>query len=266
MVCDMAGLGAAVDAKGEATRKRGHLYLHHDQHSPPMMGWKPSIMAAPMTPAAIRRPSMARAASSPSSAIGRGGGARAALPPHGGGYLGEAGVGNRPIARRLHGAVEKVDCGRANGECALVGQHAQAGPDFSAQAGKIKALCGHYNVRDIAIDVTGIRQSVFELVRQFFPNVRALHYSPELKGQMVMKAYDVMDKGRLEFDAGWTDLAAAFLAIRKTVTASGRHVTYSAGRSDGVGHADLAGSLMHTLIYEPLAGPLARGRSIVEIS
>jgi hypothetical protein len=123
-----------------------------------------------------------------------------------------------------------------------------------------------YNVRDIAIDVTGIGQGVYELVKQFFPGVRALHYSPELKGQMVMKATDVMTNGRLEFDAGWTDLAAAFMAIRKTITASGRHVTYSASRSDDVGHADLAWALMHSLIYEPLTGPQARGRSIVEIS
>jgi uncharacterized protein YjcR len=140
------------------------------------------------------------------------------------------------------------------------------GQNFASQAGNIKAMCDRYNVRDIAIDVTGIGQGVYELVKQFFPATRALHYSAELKAQMVMKASDVMTNGRLEFDAGWTDLAAAFMAIRKTITPSGRQVTYSASRSDDVGHADLAWALMHTLIYEPLAGPQARGRSIVEIS
>lgn len=147
----------------------------------------------------------------------------------------------------------------------VVEKHQWQGQDFAAAAGNIKALTGRYNVRDIAIDVTGMGQGVYELVKQFFPNVRALHYSPELKGQMVMKATDLMTNGRLEWDAGWTDLAAAFMAIRRTMTASGRHVTYQASRSDDVGHADLAWALMHTLIYEPLAGPAARGRSIVEI-
>lgn len=83
---------------------------------------------------------------------------------------------------------------------------------------------------------------------------------------MVMKTHDVMTNGRLEWDAGWTDLAAAFMAIRKTVTASGRHVTYDASRSADVGHADLAWSVMHSLIHEPLEGRQAYGANVLEIS
>jgi len=155
---------------------------------------------------------------------------------------------------------------RENDKFRVLEKHQWPGQDFAAQAGNIKRLCSIYNVRDIAIDTTGMGVGVYELVKQFFPAVRALQYSPELKGQMVMKATDVMSNGRLEWDAGWTDLASAFMAIRKTMTASGRHVTYQASRSDDVGHADLAWALMHTLIFEPLAGPQARGQSIVEIS
>jgi uncharacterized protein YjcR len=138
------------------------------------------------------------------------------------------------------------------------------GQDFDAQAKSIKALTDRYNVADIAIDVTGMGIGVYELVKQFYPAVRAIHYSPEVKSRMVMKATDVMSKGRLEWDAGWTDLAAAFMAIRKTMTASGRHVTYQASRSDDVGHADLAWSVMHTLIYEPLEGRAAYSNNIME--
>ncbi|WP_250901626.1 MULTISPECIES: hypothetical protein [unclassified Dyella] len=126
--------------------------------------------------------------------------------------------------------------------------------DFDAQAGNIRALCDRYRVADIAIDITGMGAGVYQLVKQFFPMARAIQYSPETKGQMVMKTQDVMNKGRLEFDAGWTDLAAAFMAIRKTMTASGRHMTYDASRSADVGHTGFAWSVMHSLIYEPLKG------------
>ena len=44
------------------------------------------------------------------------------------------------------------------------------------------------------------------------------------------------------------------MSIRKTLTASGQHVTYDAGRSEATGHADLAWATMHALDHEPLAG------------
>lgn len=140
-----------------------------------------------------------------------------------------------------------------------------AGQDFDAQAKSIKALTERYNVADIAIDVTGMGVGVYELVRQFFPAARAIYYSPDVKSRMVMKTMDVMNKGRLEWDAGWTDLAAAFMAIRKTMTASGRQATYEASRSDDVGHADLAWAVMHTLIYEPLEGRDGANQGFMEI-
>jgi hypothetical protein len=118
---------------------------------------------------------------------------------------------------------------------------------------------------DTAIDTTGMGTGVYQLVKQFFPMARAIQYSPETKGLMVMKTQDVMNKGRLEWDAGWTDLAAAFMAIRKTLTASGRHVTYDASRSADVSHADLAWAVMHSLIYEPLEGRAANSQSFMEI-
>jgi uncharacterized protein YjcR len=148
----------------------------------------------------------------------------------------------------------------------VVEKHQWPGQDFAAQAGSIKGLCDRYHVADIGIDVTGMGTGVYQLVKQFFPGARAIQYSPEVKSRMVMKAHDVMTKGRLEFDAGWTDLAAAFMAIRKTVTASGRHITYDASRSADVGHADLAWSVMHSTLYEPLEGREAYGANIMEFS
>ena len=146
----------------------------------------------------------------------------------------------------------------------ILEKHQWPGQDFDAQATSIRALCDRFNVVHIGIDVTGMGTGVYQLVRQFFPAATAITYSPEVKGRMVLKTHDVMSKGRLEFDAGWTDLAAAFMAIRKTVTASGRHITYDASRSAEVGHADLAWSVMHALMVEPLEGRAAHDRNVME--
>ena len=47
-------------------------------------------------------------------------------------------------------------------------------------------------------------------------------------------------------------------------TPSQRHVTYHAGRSDDVGHADLAWAVMHALDNETLAGDVLGSNSSVE--
>lgn len=58
---------------------------------------------------------------------------------------------------------------------------------------------------------------------------------------LVLKAMDVVHQGRFEFDAGWTDVAQSFMAIKKTMTGSGRQFTFEATRSEEVGHATLLG-------------------------
>lgn len=76
----------------------------------------------------------------------------------------------------------------------------------------------------------------------------------------------VVGNARLQFDAGWTDMAQSFMAIRKTMTASGRQVTYEAGRSEETGHADLAWAVLHAISNEPLEGMAARNAGFMEIS
>jgi hypothetical protein len=137
--------------------------------------------------------------------------------------------------------------------------------DFEAQASRIELITQSYNVTYIGIDVTGIGQGVFQLVKQFFPAATAFSYSPDVKVRLVLKAKDVITKGRLEFDAGWTDVAQSFMAIRKTTTASGRQVTFEAGRSEEISHADLAWACMHALANEPLEGQTGRNTNIMEI-
>lgn len=95
--------------------------------------------------------------------------------------------------------------------------------------------------------------------------MKEINYSIEVKNRLVLKGKDVIAGGRLEFDAGWTDLAQAFMSIRKTMTASGRQSTFEAGRSDDIGHADLAWATLHALDNEPLEGIGGRSSGFVEI-
>lgn len=126
--------------------------------------------------------------------------------------------------------------------------------DYEGQAAEIKKITERYWVTYIGIDVTGAGQGVYQIVKQFYPQVEGHSYSVEYKTQMVLKALNVIQNGRMEFDAGWSDLAASFMAIKKTVTSSGARVTYQAGRSAEVSHADLAWATMMALMHEPLAG------------
>ncbi|MGV6473519.1 terminase ATPase subunit family protein [Azotobacter vinelandii] len=151
------------------------------------------------------------------------------------------------------------------GKFRVLERHQFRGMDFAAQAEFIRQVTRRYWVTYIGLDTTGMGTGVAQLVRQFFPNLTTFSYSPEVKTRLVMKAWDVIHNGRLEYDAGWTDLTSSMMAIRKTMTASGRQMTYVAGRTDATGHADLAWALMHALHNEPLEGQTAANTSIMEI-
>ncbi len=151
------------------------------------------------------------------------------------------------------------------GKFRVLERHRWSEMDFDAQARAIKAMCDRYNVGYIGIDTTGIGEGVYQLVKQFYPAVTAIQYNPSVKIQMVMKAQDVMNKGRLEFDSGWTDLAAAFMSIRRGVTAGGKMPTFEASRSEETSHADIAWATMQALLHEPLAGATGANTSMMEI-
>ncbi|PKO48998.1 MAG: oxidoreductase [Betaproteobacteria bacterium HGW-Betaproteobacteria-4] len=140
-----------------------------------------------------------------------------------------------------------------------------SGMRYEEQAERIKRVTEAYNVTFIGIDRTGIGDLVYELVQNFYPGVRGFQYSPMVKTRLVLKAMDVIGKGRMEFDAGWTDMAAAFMAIKKTTTAGGGQMTFEAGRSEATSHADLAWATMHALANEPLEGRSATNQSRMEI-
>ncbi|KAB1833151.1 oxidoreductase, partial [Klebsiella pneumoniae] len=99
----------------------------------------------------------------------------------------------------------------------------------------------------------------------FFPAGRESGYTPNAKPPLVIKAYDIISHRSIEFDAGHTDIAQSFMAIRRATTASGNPPTYEARRSEEPSHADLAWATMHALFNEPLQGESANTSNIVEI-
>ncbi len=151
------------------------------------------------------------------------------------------------------------------GKFRVLERHQLKGNDFASQAEFIRQITLRYNVTYIGIDTTGMGTGVAQLVRQFFPNLTTFNYSPEIKTQLVYKALDVIRNKRLEFDAGHTDIAQSLMSIRQTLTSSQRQITFTSGRSEEVGHADLAWALMHALFNEPLEGTTISNSSILEI-
>jgi len=147
----------------------------------------------------------------------------------------------------------------------LLERHQFKGMDFKAQAAYIKKICDTYRVTYIGLDTTGMGTGVAQLVRQFFPALTTFSYSVEIKTMLVLKTMDVIRQGRFEFDASWTDVAQSLMAIKKTMTGSGRQFTFEATRSEEVGHADLAWACMHVFANEPLEGQTTHNTSSMEI-
>lgn len=155
----------------------------------------------------------------------------------------------------------------AGGKFRILERHQWKGMDFATQAESIRQLTEKYNVEYIGIDATGLGIGVFQLVRSFYPAARDIRYTPEMKTAMVLKAKDVIRRGCLEYDVSATDISTSFMAIRKTMTSSGRSATYEASRTEEASHADVAWATMHALLNEPLtAGSGQATSSILEFN
>ncbi|WP_213132216.1 terminase large subunit domain-containing protein [Citrobacter sp. FP75] len=131
--------------------------------------------------------------------------------------------------------------------------HHWQGMNFRYQAAEIKKVFGRYNVAYIGVDVTGIGQGVFESIQAFARNrATAIHYGVETKNRLVLKACDVIESQRIEWDQEHTEIPAAFMAIRRTTTKSGNAMTFVADRSIETGHADDFWAISHAIDNEPL--------------
>ncbi|MBZ5876022.1 terminase large subunit domain-containing protein [Chromohalobacter israelensis] len=149
----------------------------------------------------------------------------------------------------------------------ILEHHRLKGDDYEEQADFIKGFRETYRIEHIGIDISGLGEAVAEHVEKWFPTLTRFRYDPAVKGRLVMQAQQIMRKSRLEFDAGWSDLAQSFMAIKRELTASGRQFTYTSGRSQATGHADLAWATMHALSHEPIDGPAeGAGQAFMEMS
>ncbi|CNK59242.1 orf16-like phage protein [Yersinia enterocolitica] len=127
------------------------------------------------------------------------------------------------------------------------------GMNFRYQANQIKKLFQQYHITYIGVDVTGIGQGVFENIQHFaIRQAVAIRYGVETKNRLVMKAADVVESKRIEWDKDRTEIPASFMAIRHTTTASGNAMTFVADRSAETGHAEAFFAIAHALDNEPL--------------
>lgn len=133
----------------------------------------------------------------------------------------------------------------------ILEKHSWRNQSYTHQAAQMRKLTERFNVQHIGIDTTGVGIGVYDMVKDFYPRATSIHYSLEAKSMLVLKAQDVVRSKRIQWDAGWHDVAAAFLTIKKGTT-NGGQITYSASRTDATGHADIAWAVMHALQHEPL--------------
>ncbi|WP_069337141.1 terminase large subunit domain-containing protein [Sphingobium yanoikuyae] len=143
-------------------------------------------------------------------------------------------------------------------------RHRYDGNDYMEQADKILRMCDRYNIIGIAIDASGIGDAVWQLVVKRFATAKKIVYSVETKTLLVHKSKNIIRAGRLEFDAGMTDIIEAFVSIHAELTNKQRNVTYVADRAGGNGHADVAWATMNALSFEEIDGALAGGGNYME--
>jgi phage FluMu gp28-like protein len=127
------------------------------------------------------------------------------------------------------------------------------GMNFRWQAKQIEELFHKYNFTYLGIDVTGIGQGVYENIQHFALRVAvAIRYDRHTKDQLVLKAADVVESQRIEWDKDMKEIPASFMAIRRTTTQSGGAMTFVADRSQDTGHAESFWAIAHALHNEPL--------------
>lgn len=127
------------------------------------------------------------------------------------------------------------------------------GMNFRWQAKQIEELFKKYNFTYLGVDVTGIGQGVFENIQHFALRVAVpIRYDRHTKDQLVLKAADVVESQRIEWDKDMKEIAASFMAIRRTTTQSGGAMTFVADRSAVTGHAEAFWAIAHALHNEPL--------------
>ncbi|EDE2968696.1 terminase, partial [Salmonella enterica subsp. enterica serovar Schwarzengrund] len=127
------------------------------------------------------------------------------------------------------------------------------GMNFRYQAKQIEQLFKKYNFTYLGVDVTGIGQGVFDNIQHFAMRVAvAIRYDLNTKNKLVLKAADVVESQRIEWDKNLKEIPASFMSVRRTTTQSGNAMTFVADRSQDTGHAEAFWAITHALHNEPL--------------
>ncbi|WP_295898990.1 terminase family protein [uncultured Vibrio sp.] len=141
---------------------------------------------------------------------------------------------------------------RKGGVFRLIERLRLKGSSYEQQAETIRGITEKYNVVYMAMDTSGVGSATAELVRKFYPSLIELDYSPEVKRLMAYKSREIINSGRLQFEAEWDDLVHSFLMIRQQTTKVSNQITFVSNRSKIGSHADLAWASMHVLRWEPI--------------
>lgn len=132
-------------------------------------------------------------------------------------------------------------------------KHHWRGLNFQYHVSEIQKICQRYRVTYIGVDTTGIGAGVFDAIKILFPReAHSIHYSVTSKTRLVLKMVELIESGRLKWDAEHKDIPMSCLAIRRANTESGNAITFKAGRDETTGHADIFFAIAHAVINEPL--------------
>ena len=107
----------------------------------------------------------------------------------------------------------------------ILERHQLRGLDFEQQGEFIKAMLKRYNCTYLGIDARGVGAGVYQIMAKpgALPGgvVAKIEYSLELKQHMIMKAQNVVRRGRIAFDAGMLDIVAALKWVQANIARFG---------------------------------------------
>ena len=166
----------------------------------------------------------------------------------------EVWLGYDPSRTRDNAALVVVAPPEKSGEkFRILEKHYWRGMNFNYHVSEIQKIFAKYRVTYIGVDTSGIGSGVFDLISTLYPReATAIHYTVASKTRLVLKMIDLIEGGRIEWDATHKDIAMSCLSIRRTNTDSGGAITFKASRDDAIGHADVFFAISHAVINEPL--------------
>jgi len=153
----------------------------------------------------------------------------------------------------------------------IVGSHTFNNKSINWQAATIKKWVKRYKAGFLGIDVTGIGEAVYNLIKDLprevdWPlTIKRFTYDRENKINLILHMERIVAGKKLEFDSTEKMILQSFLAIKATTTGAGRS-TIIADRKKGIGHADLFFAIAHLSYNFPIENSQLRSAVPVGVS